>query len=183
MSQNPRQIRIEIVALGENKAYSAGAVIITRNRDVYFTHNIRNGDSHLSRHKSGETHLISRSLNYKYSMGKRVPIENFTGIEFLGTQAFGLDSLPHLYSDYKLKKCQGIFAVDMREYSTGSFNLTVAILTEEGLPKLYETWQNETKRQIYLYANSNPMVGVVVAEIVSIKNAQKKQKSEVRAEA
>jgi hypothetical protein len=177
MSRNPRQIRIEIIALGENKIYSAGAVTITRNGDVYYAHNIRHTDSHFSRHKSGETHFVSKSLNYRYSMDKRVPIEDFTGIEFFGTQAFGLESLPHLYSDYKLKRCQGIFAVDMREYITGSFNLTVAILTKEGLPRLYETWQNETKRQIYLYANSNPMVGIAVAEIVSIKNAQKKQDS------
>lgn len=101
------------------------------------------------------------------------PIEDFKGIEFLGTQGFGLESLPQLYKEYRMKKCNGIFAIDMRDYDKAAFNMSIAILTEEGLPRLYESWKNLRKRQIFIFTDSHPMIAIMVADAKLPKRGNK----------
>ncbi len=93
-----------------------------------------------------------------------VHIKDFKGIEFLSTNAFGLDSLPELYTEYKMKKCDGVFAVDMRKYKNTFFNMSIAILTEEGLPKIYNHWKKMKKRQIYLFTDCHPMIAITICD-------------------
>jgi len=62
------------------------------------------------------------------------PIKDFKGIEFLGIIGFGLESLPKLFKEYKIKKCSGIFSIDMGKYRNVRFNMSVAIFTEQYLP-------------------------------------------------
>lgn len=145
--------------------YSVGYVTVSKRGDVYHIHKIGGYDMHTSRHASGEFHWKSKKNNFLQKIRKGIPIKDFRGIEFLGTLGFGLDSLPELYSEYKMKKCNGIFTVDMREYKDAAFNMSIAILTEEGLPKLYSMWKESNKKQIYLFMNSTPMVAITVADV------------------
>lgn len=156
-------IRIEIVAVGEEKIYSVGTVEVSENGDVYVIDKFKGaGDSHLSRHSSGELHRKIR--NEVTRIRKGIPIRDFRGIEFLGTHAFGLRSLPLLHKEYRMKKSNGIFAIDMRNYSKAAFNMTIAMLTEEGLLRLYESWKKLGKRQIYIFTDCHPMIAIMVAD-------------------
>ena len=159
-----KMVRIEIIAIGENKLYSAGYINISKKGDVYHITKMCGSDMHLSRHASGETHWKSEQNDFCQEIRKSVPIKDFKGIEILGTIGFGLDTLPELYKEYKMKKRNAVFAVDMREYKDSSFNMFVAILTEEGLPHLYNSWKKLKKRQIYLFADSHPMIAISVCD-------------------
>lgn len=160
--------RIEIVAIGKDKIYSVGYVTISKDGDVYQIHKAFGSDMHTSRHASGSMHWKSRTVNLYQEIRKGVPIKDFKGIEFLGSTGFGLNSLPELYTESKMKKCNGIFAVDMREYKDAAFNMSVAILTKEGLPRLFDSWQKMKKRQIYLFTDSHPMIAITVADAKGI---------------
>ena len=63
-----------------------------------------------------------------------------------------------------MKRCNGVFAFDMREYKNGAFNMSIAILTEEGLPKLYESWKKLEKHQIYLFTDCRPMIAITICD-------------------
>lgn len=157
-------VRIEIIATGEDKIYSVGAISVSKNGDVYVIHKTAGSDFHTSRHADGKMHWKSRQYNFFQKIREGIPIKDFKGIEFLGTHGFGLDSLPQLYKEYRMKKCNGIFAIDMREYKQASFNMSIAILTEEGLPSLYTSWKNLKKRQIYIFTDCHPMIAVTIAD-------------------
>lgn len=160
-------VEIGVVALGETGIYLVGVVRVTRKGDAYNVVLFRHGEHHTSRHADGKRHTKTRISNKKkplcYNLKKSVPIENFQGIEFLGTHCFGLDSLPSLFENYELKKeYDGIFAIDMRRYRNYAFNLHVALLTEESLPKLLKNPLRAEKRQIYVYPDSRPMIAIFV---------------------
>ena len=155
------KIRIEILAIGQKKIYSVGAVEVSPKGEVYLIHKSKGEDFHTSRHASGETHWKLKDEIIKVREGS--PMKDFKGIEFLGTQSFGLESLP-IFGEYHMKKCNGIFAFDMRDYKHAMFNLSIAILTEEGLPRLFESWKKLRKRQIYAYTDSHPMVAIMIAD-------------------
>ena len=84
--------RIEIIAVGRDNVYSEGAVNVSEQGDVYVIGKTKGGDFHTSRHTSGETHW--KIKNKVMEIRKGSPIKNFKGIEYLGTHAFGLKSLP-----------------------------------------------------------------------------------------
>lgn len=157
--------RIEIVAIGKEKIFSVGAVEVSEKGDVYVIHKIKDSNFHTSRHSSGELHWKSIKNKVSTKIRDGMPIEDFKGIEFLGTSGFGLESLPKLHKEYKMKKCNGIFAVDMRNYDKAAFNMSVAILTREGLPILFESWNKFKKRQIYLFTECHPMIAITVADV------------------
>jgi len=160
--------RIEIIAIAKEKIYSVGYVTISKDGDVYLIHKAAGSDIHTSRHASGKMHWKSPSNSFFQEIRKGVPIEDFKGIEFLGTWAFGLDSLPELFTKSKMKKCNGIFAIDMREYKDAAFNMSVTIFTEEGLISLFNSSKNLKKRQIYLFTDSHPMIAIMVADAKGI---------------
>jgi len=159
--------RIEIIAIGRDKIYSVGAIIVTKKGDIYIADKFTGSDLHLSRHSDGKTHWKSRREDILIPIREGSPIKDFKGIEFLETHAFGLDSLPELYKEYRMRKCEGVFAVDMRGYEGSAFNMSIAILTEEGLPKLYESWKDFKKRQIYIYTEGHPMIAITVGAFYS----------------
>lgn len=63
-----------------------------------------------------------------------------------------------------MKKCNGIFAVDMREYQNAAFNMVIAILTEEGFPYLIKSSKNFKKRQIHTSTDCHPMIAIIVGD-------------------
>ena len=65
-----------------------------------------------------------------------------------------------LYNEYQFKKCDGIFAIDMRNYKGTKFNLQTFILTKEGLNDLYRHTLLKN-RQIYIFIESTPMIAIV----------------------
>jgi len=139
-------------------------------RFLFFS-NIKQFDHHVSRHASGEVHVTygaksTRSKRYS-ALGNRMPIKDFRGIEFLGTRAFGLGSLPLLHKEYRVKKCSGIFVVDMRDYSKAVFNMLIAILTKEGLPTLLEQVNKHRKVHTYIYSDCHPMIAIVIFDAKS----------------
>jgi len=158
-------MRIEIIAIGEDKIYSVGAISVSKKGDVYIIHKTAGTDFHTSRHADGKTHWKSKQQNFFQKLREGVPIKDFRGIEFLGTHSFGLDSLPQIFKEYKMKKNNGVFAIDMREYKQAAFNMTIAILTEEGLSSLYNNWKNLKKRQIYIFTDCHPMIAITIADV------------------
>lgn len=163
-------VSIEIIALDNEKIYSVGAVKVSQKGDVYVIDKFRDsGDSHLSRHSNGEMHRKFReSYDRIREASPKRDLKSFRGIEFLGTHGFGLKSLPLLFKEYDMKKANGIFAIDMRNYRQGAFNMGVAMLTEEGLPRLYESWKKLSKRQIYIFADCYPMIALMVVDAKSL---------------
>jgi len=105
------EIRIEIIAVGRDTIYSVGAIEVSDKGDVYFFH--KASGSHISRHASGRVHTKLRDGG-KLQIRDGPPIHEFRGYELIGTFAFGLDSLPELYKEYRMQECDGIFAIDMR---------------------------------------------------------------------
>lgn len=156
-------IIIEIIAVGLKKIYSAGKICITPKGDVYYAYKLRNDKgSHISRHRDGTLWMSGQD---KVQIRKLKNISDFSGLEFIGTHGFGLNSLPLIYEEYKLKKSDGIFAIDMRNYEDGRFNLNIAIFTEEGLPKLLNSFKWGHKKQFYLYTDCNPKIAIVALEV------------------
>jgi hypothetical protein len=165
-------VRIEIVAIGREKLFSAGAVELNEKRDLYIFHKMKTARLHTARHASGDVHWKIEDSEQYIPLGKRCPIAEFVGFETFGAQSFGVDSLPELFKEYEMQKCNGVFAIDMREYETSAFNMSVAILTKEGFPQLLDMWKDCKKRQIYLFTDSNPMIAIIVIDAKSPENKQ-----------
>jgi hypothetical protein len=128
------ETRIEVIAIGNDAMYSVGTIVVSPEGDVYQNFNRKNSDFHTSRHASGATHWKSKKERIFQKIRNGKPIKDFKGIESLTSQGFGLESLPRLFEEYKMEKCNGVFAIDMREYADQSFNLHMWILTAEGFP-------------------------------------------------
>jgi len=158
------ETRIEVIAIGKEKVFSVGVVVVSAEGDVYLIHKIKDNDLHLSRHASGETHWKSTKTKWSQIIRKGQPIKEFRGIEFLETAGFGIDSLPELYREYKMKKSDGVFCVDMRQYKEAAFNMTVALLTDEGLPSLVTMSKLLKNRQICVFPDCRPMVMITVGD-------------------
>lgn len=156
--------KIEIIAISEDKIYSVGLINIVKKGDIYYAYKINNSDLHYSRHRDGRRHWRSKKSEMCFDVGKRLPINEFKGIEFLFSGGTVLEYLPQLHSEYKLGESNGIFAFDTREYKNAAFNMSIAILTEEGIPRLYESWKNKKKRQIYLFTDSTPMIAISICD-------------------
>jgi hypothetical protein len=162
--KNPTKKRIEIIAVGEDRIYSVCAVEISPDGDVYVIDRDKHRDFHMSRHASGQRHWkVEGKLVAKFDNGS--PTESFRGFEFLMTIGFGFEALPRLYEEYKMEKCDGVFAIDMREYRNSPFNLGVSIFTEEGLPLLLKSSNDVMqRRQIYIFPDIHPMIALTVGE-------------------
>ena len=122
---------------------------------------IRETGLHLSRHKDGNCHVRMRDKElYKLSK-KKVHINDFDGIEFIETWAFGIDSLPELYTEYNPTKCNAVVVINIRHFKGLAFNIGIALLTKSGIPQLMDMWQDFKNRQVYICASTTPMVGIV----------------------
>jgi len=151
---------IEIIGVGSDAVYSIGKIQLTKQGDVYLIHKIKDTGLHLSRHKDGECHVRVKGKEL-FKIEKRISIDHLDEYEFLQTWAFGIDSLPELYAEYKLNKCNAVVAINMRHFKGEAFNLGIALLTEKGIPRLMNMWKDFKNRQVYICASSIPMVGIV----------------------
>jgi hypothetical protein len=154
--------RIEIVAIGEKEAYSVGAIAVSEKGDVYLIHKIGKSDFHESRHASGELHWISGKSRIRERIRDGTPVADFKGLENLGTRGFGLESLPKLYKEYEVKQCDGIFVFDMRDYTEAAFNMTIWMLTKDGLLELLRMLKSLAKVHTYIYSACHPMIAITV---------------------
>lgn len=159
---NKNQKIIELIGVISDKIYSLGYIKISKKGDIYHIYKIQNSDFHLSRHSDGKIFWTSKQLKFSHKIRDGKPIKEFKGIEIIGTNGFNTESLPELYTEYKMRKCNGIFAVDLREYKENTLNLALCILTKEGMNELYTIWEKENKKQVYLYTNSNPMIAIII---------------------
>jgi hypothetical protein len=167
------ETRIEVIAIGKDAMYSAGAIVVSSNGDVYQISKIKGDDFHMSRHASGERHWKSNKRRIFQKMGSGAPIRKFKGIENLGTTGFGLESLPKLFNEYTMGNCNGVFAIDMREYADQPFNLSVWILTAEGFPSLLTLSGLLGKRQMYVYPDCHPMLAMTAGICIGGKGRNK----------
>lgn len=158
---------IEIIGIGKDSVYSIGKIQFTKQGDVYLISKIKDMGLHLSRHKDGKCHVRMRERKLFNNYEKRVSINEFDGFEFLQTWAFGLDSLPELYSEYKLGKCNAVVSINMQYFKGLAFNLGIALLSEKGIPQLMNMWKDFENRQVYICASSTPMVGIVFGAVKS----------------
>lgn len=142
--------------------YSVGAIVVSTKGDVYLIHRMKYSNFHLSRHAIGERHWKSNKTKLSEKMGKGKPIKEFKGIEFLQTSGFTLDSLPELYKEYKMKKYDGVFCIDRRQFTDAAFNMAVSILTEEGLSSIVSTSRLLKDRQICIFPECHPMIAITV---------------------
>jgi hypothetical protein len=159
---NKTNYTLEIMAIGKTTIYSIGKIQLSKKGDIYLIQKDRHSlGMHLSRHRDGTIHTKMKNRFLSCNFTKRVPIKDFKGFEFLQTWGFGLESLPVMNKEYKYEKCDAVIAIDMRPYKGSTFNLGVILLTQDGLPKLFDMWKNFTNRQIYISAGSFPMIAVV----------------------
>ena len=144
--------------------YYVGEIVVSEEGDVYLNYRIKDsGDFHLSRHASGITHWKSRRKILCQHIRKGQPIKEFKEFEDW-LQYFSLDALPELYKEYKMKVCDGIFCVDRRAYSKGAFNMRVGISTKESLSSLLKRSELLSKRQIYVFPDSHPMIAITIGD-------------------
>jgi hypothetical protein len=167
------QTRIEIIAIGNENVYSVGAVVVSEKGDVYVINRIKDSGFHLSRHADGETHWKSTEPKLYQKIRKGKPITEFKGIEFLGIHSFGLDSLPKLYKEYKMKDYDGVFCIDMRQFKDKHFNMAVSMLTEEGLSSIISSSKLLKDRQISIFPECNPMIAITIGNARTERNNQK----------
>jgi len=156
------QTRIEIVAIGRDAVYGVGAVVVSREGDVYIVSKMKHLGVKHSRHASGVLHWKSRKPEFFQKSRKGAPIADFRGLENLGVRGFGLDILPKLFKEYQVKKCDGIFFFDMRDYSQKTFNMIIWMLTKEGLQELSDTIKEYTRGHTYVYSGCHPMIAITV---------------------
>lgn len=163
------EIKIEIVAITEKAMYSIGTIVVSSKGDVYHISKFKNKGFHVSRHSSGKIHWKMNGKNFlEIENGK--PITDFKGIEFLGWNIYGsLESFPSVSNEYKMKECNCIFSFDFREYQNARFYLSVAILTEQYLPKLLTASRFLKKRQVSIWADCHPMIAMIVGEDKNIE--------------
>ncbi|MFA4824868.1 MAG: hypothetical protein WC593_06875 [Methanoregula sp.] len=161
-------MEIEIIGILDDKKYSIGKISVSKKGDVYIFHKQKGLNFHTSRHKSGSLHWKPSPLGLKQPIRHSTPTDDFKGIEQLECWAhsqINSAKLSGLYPEYKMKKqddkiCAINFGAYMGEFDL--INLMVFMLTQEGIPFLYTSSNNLTKRQIYLYADSFPMIGIIV---------------------
>lgn len=86
-------------------------------------------------------------------------------LEWLLKTPLALASLESSLREYKLKKSNGIFCIDMRAYRKAAFNMAIGILTEEGITDFYSSHEMNSKKQFYLYWDSHPKIGLVAYDV------------------
>jgi len=162
--EKKKKKKIEIIGIDEEKILALGKIVISQKGDIYHIYKMgRKDDMHLSRHASGKMHWKSRKREFFHEASKRYPITKLKDIEFLGTTAIPVDNLLKRYSEFKMKKGKAIIVIDLKPYKKRKLlNIVVAILNEKGLSKFYKSFENHSERQIYLYGESSPMVGIIV---------------------
>jgi hypothetical protein len=74
-----------------------------------------------------------------------------------------------VYSIDKINPTKQV-AINMRSFEGLAFNLGIAILTEKGLPQFIKMWKDFKNRQVYISANSVPMVGIVFGAFEKTSN-------------
>ena len=151
-------VKIEIIAIEENKFYSVGMIEVNKKGDVYLFHKNKHGEEHTSRHASGEVHM--QYTDFRRQIRKGIPIDYFKGIEFLEVCSFGMQSLAEYHNEYEIKKYDGLFAIDMRQYKNTYFNLSFAIFTDESIGDLYKNISKYKKSQLYLYTDCHPKIAI-----------------------
>ena len=151
--------RIEIIGVGDSAVFSIGGIVVQPKGDVIVFNKSHPG--HRTRHASGVFHF-KRGNGETKPIRQGPPLKNFKGLEFLGTHIYSVENLPRLYTEYKMKKCDGIFAIDLRAYKEASLNMVFAILSREGLSELAELWKPLGKKQLYIYESSHPMIAIKV---------------------
>ena len=107
---------MEIIAVGRDRVYSVGRIHITKNRDIYLISKIKDAGLHFSRHRDGRCHVRMKGKELSNDFETRVPISDLDGFEFLQTWAFGIDSLPELYAQYRPNRCNAVVAINMRHF-------------------------------------------------------------------
>ena len=56
----------------------------------------------------------------------------------------------------------GYSGIDMRQYKDAAFNMSISMLTEEGLPSLLVGTKSLDNRQISIFPECNPMIAIAV---------------------
>ena len=156
--------RIEIIALNGESFYSVGTVEVTSKGEVYAVFKTMPVISKLSRHVSGEVHVQNEVIGNQV-IRKGVPLRKFKGLEHLHSMAFGKDNLKEVFKEYELNKGQSIFCIDMRAYKDSAFNLVFYIMTEEGLIDFYKQFKNASKKQMYVFYESHPKIGLIALDV------------------
>lgn len=157
-------MRIEIIGIWDDKIYSIGKISINKKGDVYIIYKYTGHNFHASRHVSGEFHWKFSQPDLCQHIWHSTSIDKFKGIEQIGSLAYGpinSASLSRYHHEYKIKKQDQVCEINLGDYQEG-FNLTIFMLTHEGIPALNIASSILTKRQVYLYTNFFPMIGIIV---------------------
>lgn len=59
-----------------------------------------------------------------------------------------------------MKKAQGIFCIDLREYEEGKIGLSLQIVKRDAFPEIINAPVNTEKKQAYIYAESDPIISL-----------------------
>jgi hypothetical protein len=156
--------RIEIIALNGASFYSVGTIEVTSKGEVYAILKTMPVVSKLSRHVSGQTRVENEVIG-RQVIRRGPPLKEFLGLEYLHTMSFRRGSLEEVFRKYELKKGEGIFCVDMRAYRDSAFNIVFYILTEEGLIDFYKQFPLSSKKQMYVFYDSHPKIGLIALDI------------------
>lgn len=166
--------RIEIIGLDGKKFYSIGCVEITDNNEVYIVFKGKDGVVKFTRHRSGKSHIqIIDAESGKVTRRDTEPkpaIEEMKNSERIVTQILFSRQFDELFNEYKLKKGKGIFCIDLRAYTKGAFYLSVSIVRKNSFSDILNTVVETENRQVYIYAESDPMLALFAFSPIILKN-------------
>jgi len=158
--------RIEIIGLDGMNFYSIGTVEVDSKQNIYIFYKEPGVIIKVTRHAGGKHHQdlidLIRNKTKRRDFPRRSPISELKGVEIVSHFALFSKNYQELFTEYKLRKTQGIFCIDLREYDNKAINLSVQIVKRDFFPDLLNTVVPTEKRQVYIYAESDPIVSMFV---------------------
>lgn len=154
---------IEILAVTHEGIFRAGKVSRTE-RSVYYVP-VVGLDLHLSRHPDGETHWRSQELDFEHGSHRRAALSDLTFEQVFASTLEPL-KVPSLDNEYKRKRVDGLFAVDLRRLPVGTPNLCGWLVAPQHFQRYLASQYREELMQFYVNTQLEPwlVLGVLVVK-------------------
>ncbi len=166
---------IRLIGFDGQKYWKLFKFVVNDSSDVYFCLSTLQNNLAFSRHGSGQFHQkingkrISFPEKYSY-FENRIPLASLKGIEYLGT--FMPLQVKELSEDhyriYFQEQCNGIFLIDLRNFSA-NLNIQPFIIAKNYKGDLLKHPFNYDT-QLYLYTASDPCVGFYALNVKEPKS-------------
>ncbi|MFH1393799.1 MAG: hypothetical protein ABII71_06180 [Candidatus Micrarchaeota archaeon] len=159
---------IDIVALGKSRPFSVAKVTVSKEGDVHFIPMMKGVQCHFSRLHDGSRHMKifdgNGKLQETHELSRGAPVSRLRGVETLPAQAFRMEQLEPLPRKKGQKAPEGLFKIEMRDYSNSTFSLHTFLFREEGREMVQDMLGKYRKVASYMYMESSPMIAMLALD-------------------